>query len=295
MTSYICLHGLSSQVQKKLYRTHAKDYYSRWICCQHTSCVAVPCMWPVDQLAAEWKKMSTCRSNLVAEATRCYKCFKAAKYLCVYGGHMVCAQHVYPNHEWKTKTKSPFFCCGPVWPNPWRHMHIDDTSDILEHDTVGRSASYNKDMLRLCRASCDSSDKIQITMWAHPTDNYPRQEFLPRFVVEKHLQVWRISLCQLPATMAISQLTLQRCHIFWVTASLKANLNHILKRYNTLPRNSKLYIHRQRFYMLLQYEAAKQVECVVCQQKQHVDDFVKSSCCLSPLDEMEPWPSLVVG
>lgn len=286
MFKYICLHGLSTDVKKKNDRTHLADYSSRFVCLQHTSCLAMPCVWPVDKIEEDWKNISTCQSNLVVEATRCFKCFQSAKYLCLYGGHMVCSKHVKDKHSWKTKTTSPYYCCGPVWPNPWQFMFIHQASEVLEKNMIKQSVSYN---MQLLRVSQKKGETIYLTYWAHQKDLYPRQETLQRLVTEKHVQVWRISVYRTFTDVCTTQLTLQRCHIFWVSASLRSSLKHILKRYATLPKDSLLYIHRQQFYMQLRFEAAEKIECVVCQQRRSTNDFIESSCCLFPLNEMEPW------
>jgi hypothetical protein len=280
MIKHICLHGITQKVIKKHNLCRIEKYASRYECILHSSCVAVPCEWPLNTIQDHWQSRNTCRSDLIKEATRCFKCNKVAKYLCVYGGHMVCETHLSntPKKIRPTKIQSSFYCCGPVWPNPFSYMYISDDSEVLENNIIGNLCSYKLQKLQLPK----SNAQADIKLWAHKHDFFPRLEIIKPFVTEKYLCVWRIAFKSQPTL----PLVLQRCPVFWVSSFIQKSLHHLLQRYKTIPSGGSLFIHQKHFYMHIQFPQDNKIQCLVCQQQQSYYEFEKSFCALYPLNEM---------
>ena len=96
--NFICLSGLRdlTEIAHVGGLNTGKVYNSKHICLLHANCYAIPCAWPIDQMLYDWNNKSKCKSAILREATTCYKCSAEGKYLCVFGGHMLCENHVEP-------------------------------------------------------------------------------------------------------------------------------------------------------------------------------------------------------
>lgn len=265
------------------------QYRSMMRCSRHANCVAVVCAWPVEALEKLWEEKTTCQALLVKEATRCSVCGEQASGLCIYGGHMVCANHSKPWTGKLNRTASPLQCLcdegkkSPVWPNPFEWMYSSDNSVILEHGDRMEGASFSDDNV----LTCVTGTGQQIRRWAYKGDHYPAFEIWNTATggVErkKRIVAWRLGV-EMPKQNEKTHL--KRCKNFWFSAACSANLLKI-KKFFEVEKEWELFSHERKFFMFAFHRGTGRLGCLNCRQTYTAQLFEKSDCCLFPKAELE--------
>lgn len=285
---YVCLHGLTRHISIPDHKINLQNGYTAGLrCLEHHDCIAVECMWPIEEINTLWAAKNTCQASIIKEATRCFVCDKRAEYTCLYGGHMVCEAHVRITLKKKNKIKSPLQCTcrgestNPVWPNPFAHLFINDGATVLESNVVDEFSSYKDTNLSIMSPQCNT----QITHWGYPKDRHPRTEFIPATANKKRIVAWRIAL--FPLHNERDEIHLQRCIAFWksvpVATVLKSVNDYLTKQKEKEKETLVVYRHIVDLFMFIYHKTNSHYECLCCHQRYKTSDsFISSKCCLYP-------------
>lgn len=195
--NFICLSGLRdlTEIAHVGVLNTGKVYNSKHKCLLHANCYAIPCAWPIDQMLYDWNNKSKCKSAILREATTCYKCSAEGKYLCVFGGHMLCENHVEPFVLTNKRTKSPNQCSckesggSPVWPNPFVHMYMPSNALILHDGDTVANYSYVFFLLKF-----GLNSKITVKSWMFFHDTMPKLHTIDKTIKKKRIIAWRIAV-----------------------------------------------------------------------------------------------------
>lgn len=287
---FICLNGLSDHVLHEKIRN--KNYQSPYHCIKHEQCCAVVCAWPYKKIEQDWRGPKT---DLLREATTCSNCTKSGEFLCVYGGHMLCNEHIFTVHKkFPGRFQSPFTCrcekskqTGPVWPNPFKAYYINDDWTILKNNEQCFLASYQNSILKI---SEKNNFNIFLKKWLYAGDKFPTTEIISSTIKSKTIHSWKIAFFQ---TDKKDILTLKKCHHFWKQTVLSSCLQTISSRYNQNSTEYIIFSSPTTFFMLVFFPKRNLVECMSCHQTYKPFDFFSSSCnILEHIDQLNAMISL---
>ena len=291
--SFICLNGVISAVTNISTNTLKiqEGYLSKWKCCVHENCFAVPCVWPVGQIKSDWSKKETCISALLVEATTCFKCPEKAVFLCVYGGHMVCQNHV---EVWTLEcrgTKSPFQCgCvegkgSPAWPNPFSHYYLPQNAIILEQGDTVANFSYLDFNFKFFIGV-----KVVVISWQYADDMFPNSETFDSSVHQKRMIKWRLGIvCKNKnALSVIAGNQNSRCYQFWKHSPVNVCHSRLKIANQGIVENvQELFVHTSQLFGFLFLPSRNQIMCINCKHVYDTKTFATSPCSIFTFEELK--------
>lgn len=281
---FICLHGLTNHVLHEIIKN--EKYQSPFHCIEHEHCCAVMCAWPYKKIELDWRGHKT---SLLKEATTCNICTNPGEFLCVYGGHMLCKDHIFKvNKKFPGRFQSPFTCCcekskytGPVWPNPFQAYFINDDWTVLKNNEQSLLASYQNSILQI---SHKNEFNIILKKWLYAGDKFPTTEIISSMIKSKTIHAWKIAFFQ---TEKKDQLTLKKCHHFWKQTNFSSCLQMISSRYKERSTDYIIFSSSATFFMFIFIPQKKLVQCMNCRRYYQPAEFFISECnILEDIDQL---------
>lgn len=260
-------------------------------CTLHENCTLYPMAWPIDNIESEWRLLhqeDAEKKNILTEATTCSNCHRQATFLCIFGGHMLCAScnqgasancHLcyLANATMNDRLKVHTY---PLTLNPFAYMYTEgavlnansqkDEFAYLDGQIIG---PINKVLLIRC--------------WQYEKDRYP-SIFTSALKKTAH-PAWRVDIV---IESDSTQLTLMRCRCMWTISMPSLCVKKAQAAFRALqaeaPQIWQLISHPFQLFMFA-YHPLEGILCLSCRKKfSTLQAFTLSPCSLFSFDEIAP-------
>jgi len=244
--------------------------------------------WPRAEIETCWREGGP--HPILQQATTCIKCCRQGHFVCVYGGHMICADCADAATECVICSKNSTFSTfskkkEPKWPlrqNPFAYMYCSNMQlpntnmQLPNTNQIGISyiGGYIQGPLNV---------ELRIRSWQYPQDRFP-SEFTVS-VKRYYHPAWRISV-EIGQSIPLS---LMRCRCMWTSSTPMVCLKKIQSVFAALNfgENWRLISHPRQMFMFAQLDRIGTVKCLICQQNfPSLSDFAQSTCSLFSLIEL---------
>lgn len=293
MSKYLCEKGdIIDRVSKSTEKSDLKEYTSRNSCTLHDeSCSAVCFTWPVEKIESIWADIKQLKDPLLKEATFC-KCGKKGRWLCLYGGHMVCDEcsiawiERKKSKSKKIKTRSPYECrvCieassnmqFPLWPNPFAHMYLFPDGCVLQQGIQTHLHSFIDGKISLFEGKTGPRTFV-VRNWDYEHDRNPQQiTYRATKIVST---AWRVDIS--PGEPV--PLYLDTCRCMWMNAVPSVTLQKVMTRAEHILDSEDgwtIISHPEKLFMYLEH-FEKGILCLGCLSVyKDYSLFSASLCCL---------------